>query len=191
MEIKTHFKNTLIALLAIAIASFMAVTLTACGGKDDSTVIKECISQELDQIKNKDGDEWKELVDSFNSSVGNSLDQLGIDGNAIMTAWLSDFDYSIKDVKIDGDTADAQVSITNKSIMDSLGEWQTETINELSSKTAISDDDYKAAGQKLIQKIENSTPKTQDATFTFTKSGNTWTLDEASATNELYNCLMS
>lgn len=191
MENKTHFKRALTALLAIAIATLMTASLTACGGKDDSTVIKECISQELDQIKDKNGDEWNELVGSFNSSVGNGLDQLGIDGNAIITTWLSDFDYSIKDVKIDGDTADAEVSITNKSIMDALGEWQKETINELSSKASISDDDYKAAGQKLIQKIENSAPKTQDATFTFTKSGNTWTLDEESATNELYNCLMS
>ena len=183
MENKTHFKRALTALLAIAIATLMTASLTACGGKDDSTVIKECISQELDQIKDKNGDEWNELVGSFNSSVGNGLDQLGIDGNAIITTWLSDFDYSIKDVKIDGDTADAEVSITNKSIMDALGEWQKETINELSSKASISDDDYKAAGQKLIQKIENSAPKTQDATFTFTKSGNTWTLDEESATN--------
>lgn len=95
------------ALLALAIA------LAGCSsGPSDEDVIRQGVSEELAAIK-AGGDEF---ISSVEEDAGEDLKTLGIDARDFMSAYLDGFDYSVGDVKVDGDSATVHLSITCRSM---------------------------------------------------------------------------
>ena len=95
------------ALLALAIA------LVGCSsGPSDEEVIRQGVSEELAAIKAGDD----ELISSVEEGAGEDLKTLGIDARDFMSAYLDGFDYSVGDVKVDGDSATVHLSITCRSM---------------------------------------------------------------------------
>ena len=90
MKIK---KIVLVGAMA-ALLALGATALAGCGGKSDADVIRESLTQELDQVKNLDDAFLSEVTASAETG---GLDQFGIDAKELMKAYFGGFDYRIDD----------------------------------------------------------------------------------------------
>lgn len=137
------------ALLALAIA------LAGCSsGPSDEDVIRQGVSEELAAIKAVDD----EFISSVEEDAGEDLKTLGIDARDFMSAYLDGFDYSVGDVKVDGDSATVHLSITCRS----MGEATEALTGALADAKDLTDTDalYELAGKTLLESLSATQPKT-------------------------------
>ncbi|EJO5347241.1 DUF4878 domain-containing protein [Clostridium botulinum] len=141
-------KSILKKLMPIIFIAILGISLTGCSPKPDETV-----KGFLQAIKQQD---VKKAVTFINVKSGykelkiDELDGLqGKEGEKVLKAFLSKFDYSLGDVEKNGNTATAEVVITTID----LGKISTKIIDEV-----LPDIMSKAFSQKKID-----TKKQQDA----------------------------
>lgn len=170
-------------LMAIALA-VGALALSGCaGGASDEDVIRGKLSSELDSIKNIDDGFSNEFAESIDMS---QLSVFGIDGNEFMKAYLDGFDYAIDSVSVEGDTAQAQITLTCKSYTGYQQALQA-AVDEITANpdelAAASEADInKKIGEIVIGSLQNvELAPTQPITINYTKVDGEW--EPASSTS--------
>ncbi|WP_295995811.1 hypothetical protein [uncultured Adlercreutzia sp.] len=159
-------------------------TLSGCTQpQDDSEAIRQSLSSELDSIKNLDDTFVTEFSESINMS---QLSMYGIDGVEFMKAYLNGFDYTIDDITVNGDTAEAQITLTCKSYtgyQKALEEAVTKITENPDELAGMSNEDInKKIGEIVTGSLDNVELKpTEPITITYTKVNDVW--EPASSTS--------
>lgn len=172
-------KRVLLGFLVVALACTLGTTLVGCGASEEDKV-KEAISTELDLVKNNDAATIEELEGSFSSQFS----QLGIESNDFISSWLEGFDYSIDSVTIDGDSAEANVTITAKQLVPVLSAWQTDFEGYVAENASLGYSELmKQAGSSFMEDLNAAEPTTSTVTLPLQKSSDgTWTLTSEAST---------
>lgn len=168
------------AFAAMLVLAMMTGGLAGCVGASAEEVISGTLTTELDKVKNLDG--------SFVANVASYMDadrfsDYGIDSAAFVTAYFDGFDYSIDSIDVDEDAARAQVTLTCKSYSD----FRTR-LNDASDAMVDNADDYVSLSREDIARVygdllmetlnQVSLAATKPLVFTFTKTNDTWQMQE-------------
>lgn len=136
-------------------------------GATDEEVIHNIVATTLDKLKELDDATVEELVTDMSLD---GFEELGVTPEAFVRALLSGFDYKIDSVKVSGAKGSATVTVTCKSVK----------VIEKDLSAALEGATIDDAGKIIIDTITSSATHKDSFTFTFTKSGNTWTCQNAS-----------
>ncbi len=159
------------AIGALLVALLLALGLCAFGcapQKTSEEIIREGVTQEFDHMQ-----------DTVSNAMGGNtgLSQFGVDDKKFTNAWLSEFKYTIDDIKVDGNQATATVTITCKSLSQALNQWNTQ-LNALvadPSTYQLSEDELnKKIGSMLMECINNAPAVTTTVQLPYVLEGNTW-----------------
>lgn len=182
----------LIATIALTgLLAFSFVTLAGCGGKSDEDVIREAITDELDAYKNLDESVVDELIADMDVD---QLAMFGIDGVEFMRSYLNGFDYTVESVTVDGDTAQAVITLTCKSF--SGYEQALESASEsFGSGAAVEDmtveEMYTMVGQLIMEALDSvEVAQTKPITIEYVKADNVWE-PSATASNDVATAMMT
>lgn len=166
-------------LLAVGVCS-----LAGCaGGQSNEDVIRTKLASELDSIKTLDDG----FVNDFSESINMSqLSVYGIDGVEFMRAYLDGFDYTIDSITVDGDTAQAQITLTCKSYtgyQQALQNAVSAITEDPESLVGLSNDDInKKIGEIVIGSLDGvDVAVTEPVTINYTKVDGEW--EPASSTS--------
>ena len=157
----------LLAALVVAVTLCLG-GLTSCG-PSAADLIREDITSEFNEVK----DAGDGFLEEIAAASGEDFAALGIDAKAFATSYLEGFDYQIGDIKVDDTTAEAQVTVTLKSISSILSSFQTAYSEELQTLdlTTLADEQglYTLAGQTLMEMVESAKPVENTFTITYEK----------------------
>lgn len=180
----SNYTRVLAGLVAALALCLGLAVLPGCGSQEDSAeIIRNSLSSELDSIKKLD----ETFVNEFSESINMSqLSMYGIDGVEFMKSYLEGFDYTIDDITVNGDTAEATITLTCKSYTgykDALNAAVDDIIANSDELAGVSNDDInKRVGEIVISSLNNVALKpTQPITITYTKVNDTW--EPASSTS--------
>ena len=156
--------------LMLALAAALSLSLVACG-KSDQDVIRDGITAEFESIKNLTN---KDLFDGFTQGAGD-LSTYGIDNEEFLRAWLSDFDYSVDNVSVNGNNATVTVTVTCKLMADFM-DAAMEEAEDLSERAGdmTQKELNQEVGKLLMKAITNMSAKTTKITLSYVKDGNVW-----------------
>lgn len=186
-----YVKSESHTLTRVAYAVFAALlgvgllSLAGCGSsqQSDEELVRSSLASELDSIKNLD----EKFVNEISEAVDMSrLSLYGIDGMEFMRSYLEGFDYTIDSVTVDGETAQAQLTLTCKSYTGYQKALQ-EAVDAITANpeeiAGMSNDDInKKIGEIVIQSLNGVELKpTEPVTIKYTKVDNTW--EAASSTS--------
>ena len=184
VNIMNRISGVIGAFVAVLALSRWLAPLSGCSSQqDDSEVIRQSLSSELDSIKNLDDSFMNEFAESINMS---QLSMYGIDGVAFMKSYLDGFDYTIDNIQVDGDTATAQITLTCKSYtgyQQALTEAVTKITENPEELAGLSNEDInKKIGEIVTGSLDGIELKaTEPITITYTKVNDTW--EPASSTS--------
>ena len=149
------------------------------GGPSDEQVIRDQLTSELDTIKNISD----ESVAAFTEGAGeDAFMEFGISNEQFVTEYFKGFDYSIDSVTVNGDTAEAQITMTSRTMTDFTAVFSAKA-DELASGDEIltieSEEELNQRLGELIMQIIQDTELKQcgPVTITFTKVDGEWTPD--------------
>ncbi|WP_165171752.1 hypothetical protein [Adlercreutzia sp. ZJ242] len=173
-----------------ALLAFSLVALTGCGANDEQ-VIREAIADELDSYKTLDDEVVNTLIADMDAD---ELSDYGIDGAEFIKSYLSGFDYTIDSVTVDGDTAEAVITMTCKSYSgyEKALEEAATSIMEDESILKMSEEEVNALiGSTIMDALDSvEVAQTEPVTIEYTKSGNVWE-PAASTSNDVATALMT
>lgn len=168
------FKKLATILIACTLLAFSASTLASCGKSADA-IIKDDITRQLDSVKKIDGDLASSLASSLTSG---NFDVYGIDPAAFVQSYFKDFDYSIGDIKVDGDNATVQVTLTCKSYAELKTAIDAEAgklDDDVEFIYLTHDEQYARIGAIVTSALDSATPtETKPITLKYVKKDNTW-----------------
>lgn len=187
-------KLTTLALILIAALSMLA--LCACNnGPSSEEVIREGLSEELDTIVNKKGDDWDEMISDIEDEA--DLSQFGIDAEEFVGVLFDGFDYEITSVDVDeeGDTAIAHVTLTAKSLKDvkaALEQAADDFTSDPNNYAGLSKDDiYKKVGELMMDAIRGVETHKIDVDLECVRDEDGNWSEADSVEDEITNALMS
>lgn len=187
-------KLTTLALVLIAALSMFA--LCACNnGPSSEEVIREGLSEELDTIVNKKGDDWDEMISDIEDEA--DLSQFGIDAEEFVNVLFDGFDYEITSVDVDeeGDTAVAHVTLTAKSLKDvkaALEQAADDFTSDPNNYAGLSKDDiYKKVGELMMDAIRGVESREIDVDLECERDEDGNWSEADSVEDEITNALMS
>lgn len=159
------------------------IALSSCGPNHEQA-IRDSLTQELESIKNLEESYLSQLTSDSDVS---ELSQFGIDPNEFFKQLLDGFDYQIQSVTVDGETADATVVISMKSMSDFAANLEQSMQDLLAdeSLTSLSEDEiYAKVGESIMNDV-TELPVTQfdPVTITYQLTDDTWTPTEDSMKN--------
>ena len=179
----------LIAPFVFALALALGA-LTGCG-PSAADLIRTDITEQLDEIAAHEDGFIEELADAS----GESFQALGIDPATFAEAYLDGFSYEIGDITVEDTTAEAQVTLTVKSLSSIISSFQTRFSEEIAQLDAASAADeqglYTLAGQLIMEAVEGAEPAESSFSVTYTKDedGEWSTTDDAETA--MMNALLS
>lgn len=101
-----------VALFALLVAC--CCTFLAGCAENSEEAVRNAVTSELDEVKNFDQEAIEEIASG--STEFAALSAYGITATDAYEAIFSDFDYTIEDVKIDGDKATVGIKFTTKDL---------------------------------------------------------------------------
>lgn len=180
------------AAIALAMSGLMVFSLGAMAGCADNSeqVIRDSLTQEFEQLKNPD----EALLSEMSSSIPEaSLSQLGLSVDDVMRSMLTGFEGTVDSVTVNGNTADAVVTVSSKDftqIEEAMTNLQSDMMDNVDQFADMRTDEiYAWAGQKIMEAIERAPVETHEPiTLQYEREGNTWE-PTAGAKSELYSAL--
>ncbi len=163
----------IVAIIAAGALVAGALCLIGCGQSNEQ-LIREKLTEELDTFKNQDESAMSSIATVMENE---GLNEMGIDSQEFAAAVLDGFDYSIDDVQVNGDTANATVTIISKSSSDF-----TNRVNEV-AQTLTADPDLASMtdeekmnklGEAVMQAFDETEIVTETATIEYKLNDNMW-----------------
>jgi hypothetical protein len=154
-----------------AIFCFAMTGIYACGDNSQS-VIRQGLTQELD--------EPKDLTSDTMTSLASQLSSSGLDGTSLLAAWFDGYDYKINDITVNGSSATADVTVTVKQIgplYDQVYEDIMNTAQDPSNAGITQSDLMSQFSDELLSDLQGATPTATDLQLTCTLNGNEWSVD--------------
>ena len=184
-------------LLSLSLCLFAAlsmVLLSACNsGPSAEEVIREGLSSEFDQIVNKKGDDWEDMVEEVGEDA--DLSEYGIDSAEFVNSLFDGFDYKIDSVDVDEDnnTAVAHVTITSKSMTEVMNAVQAAAGDLLKDESVYSlseDELYKKVGEAMMEAINGVKARDVDVDLKLScDDDGEWSEDD-SVSSDVFNAIM-
>lgn len=152
----------------------------------DEELVSNTISEVMDTFKNPTREKLQKVIDE-NDSEFSELREYGLDVYDFMINCLAKFDYSLGDVTVTGDTAVAQVSVSNVDLTEVINTVSEEMTADAASYSDLltAEDGLTQFMQLYFQKIYDKIGETEDVittdvTLNLTKSNNEWEVDDES-----------
>lgn len=170
----TFMRRGILAGFAAVCACMLSFVLTACGPSDEDQA-KEALDAQLGQLVNPSDDTISKLSDEAGMAGGNSFTTLNLDSTAFVKSWLNGFSYELGDVKVDGNTATVNASITCKQLYVIMTGWSDSFESDaLNQQFSSIDEVYTYAGKTFMDAVDGADPVTAQVTFTMEKDGGDW-----------------
>ena len=174
MELFMSLKKLASAMAICMLLVFSACMLGGCG-KSAESVIKDDITRQLDSVKKIDGDFASSLA---NALTAGNFDVYGIDSTAFVQSYFQGFDYSIGEIKVDGDKATAQVTLTCKSYtaFKNAVDSAASSLNSSSEFANLNhDEQYERIGSLVVGALDGApTAETKPISLSYAKSNDSW-----------------
>lgn len=163
-------------------------TATVEEGPNVEEAIRTGITAELDLLKDPTKKNLAAYMGDVEGDTLSTLDAYGIDMYEMLAHLLSKFDYSVGDISVEGNTATAQVTVTNVDIPAAM-QAATDTMGTPETSERLAEiynaNDDQALMQAVIQIIYDAVDSTEgvvstDTELTLTNTKGTWTIDQAS-----------
>ncbi len=180
--------------IAFALAGAPTLALVGCGGGaatvDEAAVAKNDLTAQLESIKNLDAGAVSEMAASGDFS---DLEQYGVSAEDFLKAFLANFDYSVGNVTVDGDTGTAEISLSMTDVGTTMVAWQEKVTEFVATDEAVklmTEGGESALYQKLFQMLMDdlaspeATIKTGTYTFDISKSTGKWDVTDAQAVTD-------
>ena len=185
MNKRTNVGRLLAGIVSCVLALGLVVGLAGCG-KNDEELIRESVSTTMDLFKNPSEEKLKPWVEESGVDLS-SLDEYGIDFYEFVGHLFAHFDYTINDVKVDGDKATASLTLTNADVTSVIEQATADITGNIDQYTdMLTAEDGQEQFMKVyfdkIYEILDSTDKTvtTDADLTLTKKDGQWEVDDSS-----------
>lgn len=166
-------------LLALA----LAVGLSGCGNNDEE-LIRTSVTEVMEVFKNPTPENLQEYIDDTDVDTS-ELEQYGIDLNEFLVHCFKHFDYTINDVKIDGDTATVDVTVTNADVQKAMEEATNAVMGNLNNYSdLLTAEDGEQQFMKIFfdevyQQLDASEELvTNDTTLKLNKTDGEWDVDK-------------
>ena len=168
-------KKIVAAVAAIAMLTLSMGAFVGCGQSDEE-VIREALTEELESIKTQDEAYMTEMAADMDAD---EFSAYGIDPQEFMSKYLTGFDYTIDSITVDGDTAQAVVTLTCKSFsayQDALTEATNNAVGTTDFSSMSSDDLNLFIGELMMSALDVVEPVATDPiTIEYNNIDNTWT----------------
>ena len=184
---RTTIKKIATVLLACVMTIGLGVAIVGCsGGQSDEQAIKAELDKELGMLKNPTEENLKALLGDKISQL-DQVKAMGVDPIELIQHMFAKFDYSVGDVKVDGDTATAKLTLTNVDIQSVMNDVQSNMTSdsEFMAKVteAASSGDmtkvYPLVFEKMYAGIDASDKLvTSDVEMKLDKKDGQWTVNE-------------
>ena len=184
-------KRATTILITLAMSACLCIGLAACSGGASTPSEEDQIRAELDKalgtLKNPTAESLQELLGDDMSSLDSLAEQYGIDPVEMLQHFFGKFNYTVGDITVDGDSADAQVTVENIDfqtvINDAMADMQNdpEFIAQATTEYASGGETavYKLVFDKMYEVIdaaEGTVSSTVD--FKLTKTNGQWDINE-------------
>lgn len=189
------FRRVTTILITLAMSVGLCIGLAACSG-GSATSEEDQIRAELDKalgtLKNPTAESLATLLGDDMSSLDSLAEQYGIDPVEMLQHFFGKFDYSIGDITVNGDSADAQVTVENIDFQSVLSGAMTdlqkdpEFAAQLASEYASGGESaaYKLIFDKMYEVIDAAEDVvTSTVDFKLTKTNGQWDINEDDLTN--------
>lgn len=189
---------------------FAVVMLCAClvglAGCQSGPTAEELITQDLqtnfDKFKDPSSDLYAELTADLESANGDDLEKMGINASDYVASLLDGFDYAVESVDVDEDagTAQANVTVTCKSLYRAMEDFGTAAeqyaaqyvADALAAGQTEADEAVinQEMGQLFVEAVDGAEIQDNDCVFTYTRDeDNAWSADDSAAT-ELMSAML-
>jgi len=166
-------KFSLVA-VSIVMAFALAFSLAGCGNADEK-VIRDSLTKEFNQFKDPKSKMWKvDMKDNLKE-----LSDLGVNTDDLIAAWVKDFSFKVGTIKIEGNKATAEVSITCKQLFPAIEKATEKLSNDPNLSNMSEKQAMKKWGEQVIAELNSAKAVTTVISIPWTKTGNTWEEDAA------------
>ena len=161
----------------------LALPLTGCGNPDVNA-IRNGLTDVLNQFKDPKSNLWqKEMKQDLKE-----LASYGINVDDIINAWVKDFSFKMGDIKVNGNNATAEVSITCRQLYPAYEAAAARLFEEDISNFSSEAQFYKKYGEYIVDELNKQKPVTTKIIIPCIKSDNTWS-EAAGAESEYTRAL--
>lgn len=192
LTMKRHGKVSRIIAVGLSLI-LTAGIVTGCGEKvSDEELIREAITEELDSIKNLEDETLEEMGVE---DLAEQLEPMGVDGEEFMKTYLDGFDYTVGDIKVDGEKATASITLKIKSFNSINTEMQNVSADMLGSADELaemSEDELMVKMGEVIMGIIEKTElkETEPIEISYELKDKVWTATTESEQN-ITNAMLS
>lgn len=185
MSKRTGALRAITTIVSCVLALGLAVGLNGCG-KNDEELIRASVSEVMDVFKNPTKENLQKFVNEDEMDLS-TLEEYDIDIYEFLGHSFKHFDYKINEVTVDGDTASADLTLTNAdlgSVVEDATAEITEHIDEYAD--VINGDNgrnefMKIFFNKIYEKLDASEETVStDATLRLNKVDGEWEVDDSS-----------
>ena len=161
-------------LVLCAVIAVSAAVVAGCS-KSDADTVRDDVKKELDSIKSMSGD----VADKLAKEADAAYQPYGISGSDFVKSLFADFDYSVGDVKIDGNNATVEVTLKMKplsSLNETLGTALSEVLAQADDETMVNEETFrKKIGEAIMSSLDSiEAQELSPVTQKFTKADGKW-----------------
>lgn len=177
VQTKSFLQRVLFGAFMGIICAVMAFCLSGCGQSDEE-LIKQGLDDELSVLSDPSDEELQDLIEK-SGVTDDELSDFGIPSSDLIKSWIDGYSYEIGDITVDGDSAQAEVTMTIKHLGTILNDWSSTAIDALDITSYSSEEDlYADLGESMMKAINGAEPAAETATIDLEKSDDGWTLTD-------------
>lgn len=172
-------------IVSCVLALGLVVGLNGCG-KNDEELIRASVSEVMDLFKNPTKENLQGFVNEDEVDLS-TLEEYDIDIYEFLGHSFKHFDYTINDVTVDGDTATANLTLTNTDLGAVVEETTTEITENIDDYADVLNGEngrkefMKIFFNKIYEKLDASEETVStDATLQLNKVDGEWEVDDSS-----------
>lgn len=172
-------------IVSCVLALGLVVGLNGCG-KNDEELIRASVSEVMDLFKNPTKENLQGFINEDEVDLS-TLEEYDIDIYEFLGHSFKHFDYTINDVTVDGDTASANLTLTNTDLGAVVEETTTEITENIDDYADVLNGEngrkefMKIFFNKIYEKLDASEETVStDATLQLNKVDGEWEVDDSS-----------
>jgi len=173
-----------LVVVSILMVFALAFSLTGCGNADERA-IRKGLTDEFNKFKDPKSDLWQKEMKKELKELAN----YGINTDDLINAWVKNFSFKVGTIKIDGDKATAEVSITCRQFWPAFEAATARLLQEDLASFPNEASVYKKYGELIVDELNKQTPVTTNIKIPCVKDGTTWT-EAAGAEDEYSRALL-